>query len=252
MPTVQSSWLHQGFFVLGNERLMPSVRKGLERGLNLPAGTFRIAQFPMHKKWRHTCWWREGHLKYVEAQFFAQIAQDYPVLSLGVSIEKGYEGQADAAPEKQMDLDRGVWDWPRLTADAERLLSADIVAIAEALRQPIHIRIRSRKRPLSEEKVGWHSRAFSLIEGSWFERFVGPVGSDTIANAFRDLNGKQDSWGIVHFARDFSPTETEGLEASQLATTLIAFDGLRSCLRGAQAAHAGRRSSALTPGRHRA
>jgi hypothetical protein len=71
MATVHSSWLQQGFFVLGNEGLMPSVREELEGALKLGRGTLHISNYPTATNWKHTYWWREGDIEYAEAQFFA-------------------------------------------------------------------------------------------------------------------------------------------------------------------------------------
>lgn len=69
----QSSWLHQGFFVLGaSPTFTEAVRGELCRSLNVARGHFSIGGFPAHQGvHRHTVWWREGKDNYSEAQFFA-------------------------------------------------------------------------------------------------------------------------------------------------------------------------------------
>src|SRR6185503_4788218 len=90
MATVSPDWLTRGYFVLGNEGLMRDVRDILERSLRMPKGSLRVRMYPEEQKFKHTVWWREGRAAYMEAQLFAEIARGYPVLSLGIAIEKGY------------------------------------------------------------------------------------------------------------------------------------------------------------------
>jgi hypothetical protein len=230
MATAHKSWLRQGFFVLGNEGLMPSVREQLEQDLNVRPGTLRISNYPVATNWKHTYWWREGDIEYAEAQFVAQIAKGYPVLSLGVAIEKGFEtSQATNKPQQLMD--RQAWDWPRLVGHVEEVLSSDVPAAATTLGEPVAIRI-STKLVVDGEGRGWETRAFSYVDGAWFERYVGGVKTAEIANYVRELDPQKNLWVIVHFARDIGPAETEGLSVQQLAKTLLAFDPIRRRLKG--------------------
>lgn len=90
MATVSADWLTKGYFVLGDDGLMRDVRDILERSLRMPKGSLGVRMYPEEQKWKHTVWWRQGRPAYKEAQLFAQIARGYPVLSLGVAVEKGY------------------------------------------------------------------------------------------------------------------------------------------------------------------
>jgi len=228
MATVHGSWLRQGFFVLGNDGLMQLVRDELDRGLGLSHGTLRIRNFPVAANWKHTYWWREGDIEYAEAQFFAQIAQDYAVLSLGLSVEKGYENpRATAEPGKLMD--RRTWDWPRLMNHVDALFVTDVVATAEFLQGPVNVRMRSKQVP----EGAWRTRTFSFSEGSWFERHVGRVEPEVVSDHVRELDRQQDSWAIIHFAHDLGPIDVDGLSPAQIANTLLGFDSLRRRLRGA-------------------
>jgi hypothetical protein len=230
MATAHNSWLQQGFFVLGNEGLMPSVRAHLEQALNVSPGTLRISNYPVATNWKHTYWWREGGLEYAEAQFVAQIAKGYPVLSLGVAIEKGYEtSQATTKPQQLMD--RQTWDWPRFVEHVEQVLSSDVPAAAAKLAQPVTIRI-STKLVVDGEGRGWQTRAFSFVDGTWFERYIGGVTAAEIASYVHELDPQKNLWAIVHFARDIGPAETEGLSAQQLAKVLLVFDSIRRRLKG--------------------
>ena len=197
MPTVHSSWLRQGFFILGNEGLMPAVREELERLLTLSQGGLRIKNYPVATNWRHTYWWRENDLDYAEAQFFAQIAKEYPVLSLGVAVEKGFEDAGLASRTEQL-MTRNEWDWPRLVRDIELVLADDVAAAARATQGAITVRIRTKSVTAGEE-AGWQARAFSLIDGDWYERYVGRVQPQKIADHVRELDGQRDVWAIVTF-----------------------------------------------------
>jgi len=226
---VHSSWLGQGFFILGNEGLMPAVREELERLLALGRGGLRIKNYPVATNWKHTYWWREGDLDYAEAQFVAQIAKEYPVLSLGVAVEKGFEDAAVASrPEQVMTGDQ--WDWARLVLYIELVLAEDVAAAATATGGSITLRIRTRSGAAGDD-VGWKSRAFSLVDGDWCERYVGRVQPERIADYVRDLDGRRDTWAIVHFATDITPGEADGLTASQVANTLFSFNPIRKRLR---------------------
>jgi hypothetical protein len=230
MAIVKSSWLRQGYFVLGNEGLMPSVRVELEKALSLNPGSLNITNYPPATNWKHTYWWREGHTQYAEAQFFAQIAKEYPVLSLGIAIEKGFE-DAEAAKTPQALMDRGVWDWPRLVGHIDALLSVDVPAAARALRSPVNLRITT-KAVVGGEGRGWRTRAFSYVEEGWFERYVGAVEPATIVTHVSEIDKQKNSWAIVHFAHDLSPAESEGLSVTQVASSLLAFARMRDRLHG--------------------
>lgn len=90
---LQASWLLKGYFQVAGQT--QQIRDSLAARLGRPASAVHIAFFPAKPKWKHTYWWREGETDHVEAQFFARIAEEYSVLSVGVSVEKGLE-DADA------------------------------------------------------------------------------------------------------------------------------------------------------------
>lgn len=122
----EARWLHQEFFVLGDERnnFTRAVRDELKESLGLD---LKIRGYPSRQGlWQHTTWWHEGCPNYSEAQFCARISKEYPVLSLGLSVEKGLEGAAD--PEDEMDRD--FWDWPRFVRDTEEILSGDVPRVS--------------------------------------------------------------------------------------------------------------------------
>ena len=231
---MHASWLRQGFFVLGDDGFMPSVRRLLEQHLSQPQGTLRIRNYPVASHWKHTYWWREGKTEFAEAQFFAQIAKSYPVLSLGVAIEKGFEDERATADTAKL-MDRHTWDWPRLPDNIDEVLATDVVEAAQGISGPVNLRINS-KRVVDGESLGWEMRAFSIVEGTWYERYVGAVTPDTIASYIRGVDERRDSWVIVHFGEDLAPTEAEGLSPEQTAVKLMRFNPVRRRLRGVPSA----------------
>jgi len=105
--------------------------------------------------------WREGDVDYAEAQFFMQIAH-YPILSLGVSVEKGRE---DAVATGDKAMDRHSWDWQRFVDHCATILEVDVPASAMNLPQPITLRVQLL--PRGAERAGLDDRSFSLVDGQW-------------------------------------------------------------------------------------
>ena len=208
---------------------MPSVRDELEKALGFRRNTLRISNYPVATNWKHTYWWREGNVEFAEAQFVAQIAKEYPVLSLGAAVEKGFE--IPQVP-KQKSMDRRTWDWPRFVDNVEQVLLRDVAEVATKLGESVHLRIKN-KAWRDEKGKPWTTRAFSFVDGKWFERYVGGIDPRVIVDHIRDLNNQKDFWAIVHFARDLGPNEADGLSAQQMAQALIAFDPIRRRLKGA-------------------
>ena len=69
-----------------------------------------------------------------EAQLFARIARGYPVLSIGVAVEKGYPSLKVAKqPAKRMD---SSWDWHRLIANARTILDLTFVRSPDGCHGP--------------------------------------------------------------------------------------------------------------------
>lgn len=227
-PSISASWLVKGHFDFSAQdprhTITQLIKADLCTSLSLPKDGLRIASYPVGAAWRHTFWWREGNVDYAEAQFFAEVAEPYPVLSLGVAVEKGFE---DSALRPEQLMDRVTWDWPRLVERLPVVLSTDVVAAGAALQGPINVRIRSKRRAEADTEAAWVTRAFSFIDGGWFERHVGRVEPDGISEYIRGLDSQPDLWAIVHFARDLGPAEADGLPSSGAAAILIGFDGIR-------------------------
>lgn len=95
----------------------------------------------------------------------------------------------------------------------------------------VTLRIRTRSASAGEE-AGWQARAFSLINGDWYERYVGRVTPQKIADHVRDVDGQRDTWAIVHFATDITASQADGLTPSQVANALFSFNSIRRRVRG--------------------
>ena len=226
MATVQASWLHKGYFVLRDDGLMRDVRDILETSLRLRKGSLSVRMYPEDQAWKHTVWWREAREAFVEAQFFAQVARGYPVLSLGVAVEKGYSSiKVAKTPVKRMSR---TWDWRHLVANAEGFLG-DVEELGKRFKtHPLTLRVTVT--PASGR--GSKTTAYSFVNDGWYERYVGHATPRKIANHFREVDGMHDHWAIVHVAWDLSPEEADGWTARKLASTLIKFNGIRRRLRG--------------------
>jgi hypothetical protein len=226
MPTVRGSWLTRGYFVLRNDGLMREVRDILERSLGQPKGTLSIRMAPEEPgQWKHICWWRAEHAPYREAQFFVQISRDYPILSLGISIEKGFETDDSSMPRgKRMD---GRWDWHTFITTSGRIVGSDVGDLARKLKRPITL--RSKRKTQTDE--AWTTDSFSFVSGNWYNRHEGHFDQDRIVKHLNQVNRERDQWAIVHLACDLSPDDADGLTATDIAAKLLLFNRIRNRLR---------------------
>lgn len=154
-------WVLRGYFDFsaGSPTPSQSIRDEVARLLSIKPGHFQIQGYPVRPAWRYVIWWREGEADYAEAQFFMGISE-FPILSVGLSVEKGLEHNFDA-PEKR--LDRHTWGWPRLVRLSAEILRRDLAQVAAAVGRPINMRIRISPRGETILKLG--NRAFSLVDG---------------------------------------------------------------------------------------
>jgi hypothetical protein len=131
----------------------------------------------------------------------AAISKEHPVLSLGVSVEKGLEGSAASDPREMMD--RHAWDWPRLVENLSDVLLTDVPELARGLEAPVHVRVRRGAR-WDADKRWWKTRGFSFVNEQWFERHAGRVHVDTetVVEHVRELDDRKDLWAIVTITHD--------------------------------------------------
>ena len=160
------SWVRRGYFDFSadDHRRAPTqaIRKDLAVAIGVTADALRIKSFPVGPAWRHTFWWREGDSDYAEAQCFMQIAH-YPVLSLGISVEKGREG-AGAVGDALMN--RHTWDWQRLVDECATLLEKDVPKSASTLPQPITLRVQLLPRGVERSEIDDRSFSQSTTNGT--------------------------------------------------------------------------------------
>jgi len=221
----QAAWLQKGHFVLGEDRpsFTVAVRDELLRGTGL--SHLEIVQFPSQPAWRHSLYWREGEVNYAEAQFFASIAKEYPILSLGVSVEKGLE---DASATGDDLMDRRTWDWVRFVKEVEHLASTEVPKLEmKHPRQAVTLRIWTRRYVDSADEPGRETGSFSFFEKQWFKRHKGDSSASDIAEYVAEIDRRAGSWAFASFSRDLGPEEAGRLSPLGAAEILLEFDGIR-------------------------
>jgi hypothetical protein len=233
---LQADWLLRGYFDVTDPSGGPSatqcIRDELAAGLDQPPETLHIKSYPVGPTWRHTYWWREGHLDYAETQFFAQISEEFPVLSVGISVEKGLENDEAAPPGFLMD--RTTWDWQRLVDRASEVLGVAIPECATALRRPVALRLNATRydpgKTTQSERTTFR-KAFVFIAGSWFERHSGTASPPKIVEHRSDLDRRAEWWVGASVVCDLGPGEINGMSPGALASLLLKFAPMRQRLR---------------------
>jgi hypothetical protein len=129
-------------------------------------------------------------------------------------------------------MDRRRWDWQKLVQSLPEILEKELPATATAIDDEVHVRIRSRDRRITEARA-WHTRAFSLVQGEWFERHAESVRAkpSTIVDHDQTLHQQPDTWVIVHVTRDLSADQVHTKSPEDLAAMLMQFNDLRRRLR---------------------
>lgn len=217
---LQASWLAQGYFQVTDQ--MQQIRDGLAARLGRSSSALQIAFFPVGPVWKHTYWWREGEADHAEAQFFARISREYPILSLGVSVEKGLE-DSDAAPFARRHtflMNRRTWDWERLKGRMHDVLKTDVPACASLLERPFVVRFSAQQWVRGAATAEQGRRTFVLLNGRWFERYVGTATESAIAETLRGLDERKDWWVNAYFGCDLSPHEVTGMKPEDAAHIL--------------------------------
>jgi len=237
---IDESWLRQGHFVLGGTR--PSftqvVREKLCDALGLPKKDFGIHPYPGRGP-IHTIYWRKVKSPYREAQFYAHIADCHAVLSLGVSVEKGYEAGKWAKGAERMGR-RDPWDWRRLVKQIPTLLKTEIPIVAKELSDlSFQLYALPPDRGDEESEELCESRIFSMVDGDWFERGARGVKPEDIEAAVAEFDERKEWWVEVHFAKDLSLAEAARLDVEAVVSILKTFNEIRTQLRGEAQCRAG-------------
>ncbi|MBM3293948.1 MAG: hypothetical protein FJY82_05420 [Candidatus Aminicenantes bacterium] len=233
---LQGNWLFRGYFGVsapsGGPSITQQVRDRLAIRMGRSPSAVKIASYPVGPAWRHTFWWREGAVDYAEAQFFARIAEDYPVLSVGVSVEKGLEEPraAPSAKRRTYLMERQKWDWQRFIKLAAEVLRSDVPECSSLLSRPVTLRLDTHQ--FVKGKAGARERAaFVFLEGAWHERHLGKAKERRIIDHLRDLDQRRDWWVNAYLACDLFPDEVRTLDAEALASALWGFSAVRQRLR---------------------
>jgi hypothetical protein len=228
--SIQRQWVVQGFFDQSAEdrrqTTTQTIRDELSAALNLPTGRLRIATYPVGPAWRHTFWWREGAQDYAEAQFFARIAEDYPILSIGVSVEKGRE-DSDIEDQSQR-MDRETWAWQRLIARRADVLESDVPRCAADLQRPVNVRLRTHYK---DDLVPSECATFCFSDNRWFKRHHGTADVAEISAELGALDHKTDRWVDLYFAIDLDASTADGLSPAAVADLLLRFEPIRRRVR---------------------
>lgn len=220
--SIESSWLTRGYFDLSSTD-KPSTTQQIRDVLSASLGVrFTIKSYPVGPAFRRVFWWRVGDSDYSEAQLCAQISSDYPVLSLGVSVEKGFEGT-----KKGPQMNRRSWAWQRLIRHRQQILSVEIPKVAKQVRRAINLRISTHEYGLESR----YTYAFSYVDRKWFERGIGPTTPSDIAQFIKEVDEWDEEWVDLSFAVDLDPTNANGLSAAATAELLMQFSSLWRRLR---------------------
>ena len=236
--TIQAAWLNKGYIDVSEEdprhTTTQDIRAALCRGLGLTPRALTIKGWPVGPAWRNTVWWRESEDGYREAQYFLQILRDCPMLSLGLSIEKGLGTMAWGAAHYMPDDDPS-WDWRRLVHLATPLVDAHIPAAASSLGRPVTLRFRVHHNHNEQrETTIFHdeSRAYTFASGEWFARNVGHASVADVVGHIRHLDGRRERWVDASITVDLGAEAADGMTADAVAALLLHFEPVRQRLRG--------------------
>ena len=111
-------------------------------------------------------------------QFFVRIDEDCPVLSIGVSVEKGREGVAGNIGPASERMDRATWDWQRLIEGRLAVLAL-VPEIAARVQRPVSLRLRVYH---AGQLCLGESLTFTFVDGQWFRRHRGNTDMASIAS----------------------------------------------------------------------
>ena len=229
--SISAAWLLKGYFDLStqdrNVRTTQEIRRHLCEALRL--SEMEMASYPVGVGWRHVFWWRETKADFAEAQFVAAISKEYPMLSLGVSVEKGRASATKKRPAPVSGVSAGLLLIRRFSGLPKFSETRATSVVSTSCRR------LNRLCQSQVESTGWKTNGFSFLDGRWFERHVGEVRGDkveAIADRIRELNGRKDTWVVLTFTHDLSPREADDMSPAAVADVLMKFNPLRERLRG--------------------
>ena len=189
--SLQGNWLTRGYFDLrnadGGQTVTQQVRDNLADHLGQPRRAVKIRSYPVGPAWRHTVWWGEGEVGFPEAQFIMRTSEEYPILSVGLSVEKGMGTPRVGAPKS--DLMDETWSWNRFKDEADSFLEHDIPGCSSDIGRPISLRFFPYDYKAASP-INIPRRTFVSDGGLWFERHVGSAKTSEIADYIRELYTK--------------------------------------------------------------
>jgi len=236
---LQSEWVSRGYFTVkdpeGGEPLTKLVRTSIARALGRDSDEIHVAAFPVGPAWRYALWWREGNDDYAEVQFFAGLSQEHPILSAGISVEKGLEGAAATKARPTQSLDRATWDWPRFVERVEHLLEKDVPECSHRLGRSLVVRFRASGRG-TESEGQRETRAYLYEGGAWFQRHKGIATVSDICDHVRELDSREDWWVNTHLCCDLTAAEVSNMNSDDLSEMLLAFAPIRAAIRNTSSA----------------
>jgi hypothetical protein len=230
---LQSAWVTRGYFDVGDpgggKSLTQRVRGSIATALGLKPSDVQLASYPVGPAWRYALWWREGEADYAEAQFFAGLSPEHPILSAGISVEKGLEaGSVSIGDSRRMN--RASWDWPRFLSCSPELLAKEVPACSDSLGRPVVVRFRASGRGVDSEGQR-ESYTFLYDAGRWFQRHKGTADPGDICRLVTDLDSRTDWWVQVHVCCDLTAAEVGEMDDENLARLLVAFAPMRARIR---------------------
>lgn len=220
---MESDWANRGYFDFSDfprgKTPTQIIRGELCQALGLHDRDLGIAFWPVGPSWKHIVWWRKGERSHAEAQFLMEVAGEYPILSLGVSIEKGFVESAD----DRHRMDRSTWHWSVLLDAGHDILATDVPAIHARAGSPIAIRARVRRDGMLAEA---ESATFVYADGRWWKRCEGGVDAGVIVDKLREFDRLEQDWVDLHFVEDIPAEALENLTPKDVADRLLNFEPL--------------------------
>ena len=157
----------------------------------------------------------------------AHIDDACPVLTLGITVEKGIEDPAHVSDPSELMV-RGDWDWSNLMETAPEIIETTLPACAKILKRPVFLRCYGSVPGTKEQR----RKHYGFVDKRWFRRHEGGVETGSIMEALRTFDSHKNWWVDVFIGCDFSPSEVAEMDTEEAANTLLAFAPLRRMLRG--------------------
>jgi hypothetical protein len=170
-------------------------------------------------------------MDFAEAQFMAAISADYPVLSLGISVEKGLEKLPWPRADDPRNMQRATWDWQNFLKCSTEVLEIDVPNCSRKLGRPLTLRLICIPWQAGQRSSLREVQTFAYSDGAWYERHVGQVDPSAIAARLKEFDTRHGQWLNVHCVCDLAVSDIPGLDAAGVAGMLLAFASIRARIR---------------------